>query len=81
MTSIVPFVPAEVEFDPETLAIAGAAFDNARALLAGREQRDVAEEALARQIITLAHGGERDSGLLCERALSVFGVSMPRTAA
>ena len=81
MPSIVPFVPAEVEFDPETLAIAGAAFDKARTALTNGKRTDIEEEALARQIITLAHGGERDSDQLCKRALSVFGVSAPRTAA
>ena len=81
MPSIVPFVPAGVEFDPETLAIAGAAFDKARAALSGNKQSAVAEDALARQIITLAHGGERDSDRLCERTLSLFGMKLPRTAA
>lgn len=81
MSPVVPLVPADVELDPEALAIAGVAFDKARAALAGREGTDVPEEALARQIITLAHGGERDSDRLCEKALSVFGVPLPRPAA
>lgn len=81
MPSIVPFVPADVKFDPESLAIVGIAFDKARAALAGGEVVDVAEDVLARQIITLAHGGERDSDRLCSQALHIFGVAVPRTVA
>lgn len=79
--SIVPFIPADVEFDPETLAIVGAAFDKARAALAVGQASDIAEDVLARQIITIAHGGERDSDRLCAQALGIFGVPLPRTAA
>ncbi len=81
MPSVVPFIPGDVELGPEALAIAGIAFDKARAVLAGGGRPDVAEETLARRIITLAHGGERDCDRLCEQALSIFGVPLPRTAA
>ncbi len=81
MPSVVPFIPADVELGPEALAVAGIAFDKARTALAVGEAFDVAEETLARRIITLAHGGERDSDRLCEQALSIFGVPLPRTAA
>lgn len=81
MASIVPLVPADVELGPEALAAAGVAFDKARTALAGGKRPHVAEEVLARQIITLAHGGERDSERLCTRALRVFGIPLPRSAA
>ncbi|HZD91671.1 MAG TPA: hypothetical protein VE224_16345 [Pseudolabrys sp.] len=80
MSSIIPFVPADAQFDPETLSIIGSAFDKARHMLAGAA-RGVTEEALARQIISIAHGGERNADRLCEQALLIFGVPLPRTAA
>jgi hypothetical protein len=81
MSSIVPLIPADVELGPEALVVAGIAFDKVRVALAGGARPDVAEETLARQIITLAHGGERDSDRLCERALRIFGVPLSRPAA
>ncbi|HEU5019383.1 MAG TPA: hypothetical protein VFT69_15590 [Pseudolabrys sp.] len=81
MASILPFIPAGADFDPEALVIIGAAFDKARAMLNGREHAGVAIDAVARQIITLANGGEHNADRLCERALTIFGLQLPRTAA
>jgi hypothetical protein len=81
MASILPFIPAGVDFDPETLAIIGAAFDKARAKFDRREHADVTIDVVARQIITLATGGEHNADRLCERALAIFGLQLPRSAA
>jgi hypothetical protein len=80
MASILPFIPAGVDFDPETLEIIGTAFDKARVMF-DREHADVTIDAVARQIITLAIGGEHNADHLCERALAIFGLQLPRSAA
>jgi hypothetical protein len=81
MASILPFIPASADFDPEALAVIGAAFDKARVMFDRRDHAGVTIDAVARQIITLANSGEHNADHLCERALTIFGLQLPRTAA
>jgi len=60
-------------FDPDTVRLVGAAFDDVcRALAADR--RDLASRLIARKIIDLARGGERDRARLCGETLAYFGL-------
>jgi hypothetical protein len=56
-------------YDPETLAILEAAFDEAWALLKINSDDSVTREALARYLLVLASGGERDRVRLRNQAL------------
>ena len=61
-------------FDPDTIRAMGAAFDDVcRALAADR--RDLASRLIARKIIELARGGERDRARLCRETLAYFGLT------
>ena len=55
--------------DPETKRVMGIAFEMARAALRLVERKDPLNEIVARKIIALAKGGERDPNVLCEGAL------------
>jgi hypothetical protein len=56
-------------YDPETLAILEAAFDEAWALLKINADDSVTRDALARCLLALANGGERDRVRLRNAAL------------
>jgi len=61
-------------FDPDTIRLMGAAFDDVcRALAADR--RDLASRLIARKIIELAQSGERDRVRLCRETLTYFGLT------
>ena len=69
---ITPFL-GDQKFDPETTRIMGIALETARAAA----KRDwgchvYASHILAKQIIELAKGGERNPDVLCGQALSYF---------
>lgn len=74
MAQIPRFIPRDVQFDPETAAMLGAVFDKAIAVLRHGAQPETVKEAVAKRIITLAAGGERNPGHLCTAALAVVGV-------
>jgi hypothetical protein len=54
--------------DPETKRVMGIAFEMARVALE-RERGDHPNAIIAKRIIDLAKGGERNPDVLCERAL------------
>jgi hypothetical protein len=60
----------EGAFDPETIRLMGIAFEVALASLRPTpDYADPVRETVARKIIELAKGGERDPERLCEGAL------------
>jgi hypothetical protein len=56
-------------FDAETTRLMGIAFETAIEALRNRGVRDPPREEIARAIIDLAKGGERDADRLCDGAL------------
>jgi hypothetical protein len=68
---ITPFLGGE-KFDPETARIMGVAFEMARAAVKRDWGGLYASNSIARRIIELAKGGERNPDVLCEQALSYF---------
>jgi hypothetical protein len=68
MTNILQFIRPDTAFDPETLAILGAAFDRARAELHDTGQPELVCEIMASRIIAAAMKGERDPDRLCKIA-------------
>jgi hypothetical protein len=67
---ITPFL-GDQEFDPETTRIMGVAFEMARAAVK-RDWGGYANRTIAKRIIELAKGGERNPDVLCVQALSYF---------
>jgi hypothetical protein len=65
-------------YDPETLAILEAAFDEAWALLKINSDQSVTREALARCLLVLASGGERDRVRLRNQALLELSAAYKR---
>ena len=57
------------QFDPETQRIMGLAFELTRAALRMSNQDDIAPEIIAKKVIELAKGGERDPERICDYAL------------
>src|ERR1700761_4179381 len=55
---ILKFVQPDTHFDPETIAVLGAAFDQALAALDDTGQPELVKEAIAKRIILLAAKGE-----------------------
>ena len=70
--SIIPFL-SEAAFDPDTTQAMGEAFDKARRSLHDRGQPPMVQEIIAKRIIDIAKTGERNSDVLCERALTALG--------
>jgi len=68
---ITPFL-SDQDFDPETTRIMGIALEMARATAKRDLGRLYASHILAKRIIELAKGGERNPDVLCEQALSYF---------
>jgi hypothetical protein len=68
MADILQFVRSNTSFDPETLAILGAAFDRATVNLHDTGQPAVVCEIMAGRIIAAAMTGERDPDRLCQIA-------------
>ena len=60
------------QFDPETQRIIGLAFELTRAALRMSNQDDIAPEIIAKKVIELAKGGERDPERICDYALANF---------
>jgi hypothetical protein len=68
---ITPFLDG-LKFDPEAKRVMGVAFEMARIALRLADRGDVASEIMAKRIIELAEGGERNPNLLCEIAVKEF---------
>jgi hypothetical protein len=64
-------IPPFTNFDPETAAALGAAYDEAVARLL--DQPDVVRELIARRLLVLAMRGERNIRKLCDDALIAEG--------
>ena len=64
-------VPPFTNFDPETAAILGAAYNEAVARLL--DQPDVVLEHIVERLIALAATGERNARRLCDEALIAEG--------
>ena len=64
-------VPPFANFDPETAAILGAAYDEALARLL--DQPDVVRKLVAKRLVALATRGERNIHRLCDEALIAEG--------
>jgi hypothetical protein len=60
-------------FGPEDVANLAAAFDAALTRLGLVDRRDPLTTAVAKAIIQLAKGGERDPKKLCDGAVSILG--------
>ena len=58
----------DAAFDPETTQIMGQAYESACRALDFAEP-EIVKTIIAKEIIALAKTGERDTNLLCERAL------------
>lgn len=74
LAQIVKFVPRDVAFGPEVIAILAAAFDKAIAALHDRGQQNLLCEVIAKRIIALALKGERDPDRLYRAALIASAV-------
>ena len=66
-------VPPFTNFDPETAAALGVAYDEAVARLL--DQPDAVRELIARRLAALATRGERNIHKLCDEALIAEGFS------
>ena len=64
-------VPPFTNFDPETAATLGAAYDEAVARLL--DQPDVVLELIAERLVVLAARGERNAHRLCDEVLIAEG--------
>jgi len=64
-------VPPFTDFDPETAAALGAAYDEAVARLL--DQPDAVRELIAKRLVALAARGERNIHKLCDEALIAEG--------
>lgn len=74
MAQILKFIrPQEHSFDPETLLVLGAAYDQAVASLHDKGQPDAVCEIIAGRIVASAMKGERDPQRLSQLALRGIG--------
>jgi hypothetical protein len=64
-------IPSFTNFDAETVAALGAAYDEAVGRLL--DQPDAVRELIARRLVALAARGERNSHKLCDEALIAEG--------
>jgi hypothetical protein len=76
---IKPFL-GERCFDDEALRLMGIAYDNAQRLLHDRGQPALVQELIARAIIDVAAGGERDPDILARESLKALGLNVDRVA-
>jgi hypothetical protein len=71
--NIIPFFK-DCAFDSQTTRVMGSAYERACQSLHDIGQPDLVKEIIARRIIAVAQGGERDVDRLCELALRALGV-------
>jgi hypothetical protein len=74
MGEVLRFIPPDINFDPETVAVLGAAFDKTIAALHDGRQPEIVRETIAKRIIALAAKGERNPNRLCETTLAAMGI-------
>jgi hypothetical protein len=80
MTSIVPFI-RNAMFEAADIKVMSDAYNSAMKDIFGfGRPNQIVEEIVARRIITLTKGGERDPDRLCERALAACGFDAKRVA-
>ena len=60
-------------FDPETVAMLGAVYDQIIAELGSSGEREAVRKIVAKRIIDLTSRGERDPGRLCATVLIALG--------
>ncbi|MFY9692487.1 MAG: hypothetical protein WA776_20390 [Xanthobacteraceae bacterium] len=73
MASIVPFISNAV-FESTDIALMSDAYDRAMENVHGfGRPNKIVEQLIARRIISLTHGGERDPKQLCKQALAACG--------
>jgi hypothetical protein len=76
VASILQFTsPPQPTFDPETTALMGEAFDLAMGGLQDAGLPAIAQEMIARRIVTAVGNGERDPGRLASSVLKSLGIS------
>ena len=73
MGTIHKYIPKDLQFDPDTLAAMGDAYDRAIRSFPTMPPQNV-REIIATQIIYLARGGLRDPAQLCQEALAAYGI-------
>ena len=79
MVGIIPFFKGGA-FDYDATRAMGEAFDRACYCLYDIGEPALVRELVARRIIEVAHGGERDPDELCARALQALGFGRRQTA-
>jgi hypothetical protein len=67
-------VTSDRSFDAETTAIVGKAFDKACEEMHDKTQPRWFRESIAKRLIEIAAGGERDPETMCESALTSLGL-------
>ena len=67
-------------FDSETLRVLGVALEMARCALQTEERGEDTDTVIAKHIIALALGGERDADRLCDYALAKLGEADGRSS-
>jgi hypothetical protein len=78
MTSIVPFI-SNAMFEAADIKVMTDAYSRAMEGIYGfGRPNQIVEEIVAKRIITLTKGGERDPNRLCERALAACGFDAAR---
>ena len=74
MAQVLQFVPPACAFDSEVAAVLLAAYDKAILGLNDKGQPSLVREIIAKRIIEIGAGGERDPDKLCETALARLGI-------
>ena len=67
----------DASFEPKTVHILCAAYDQVLRELHDRGQPEIVNEIIAQRILLLAEQGERDQDRLCAGALSFMGQGKP----
>jgi hypothetical protein len=73
--TIVHYIKQPAAFEPETLAVMGAAYDSALKAFPTSPPKHV-REIIATRIIDGARAGESDPGKLCQMALSALSLEV-----
>ena len=64
-------------FSPEDIARMTAAYDAALQLLRLVDRTDPVTEIVAKKIIDITRGGERDAAQICTRTIKELGIPLP----
>ena len=74
MGDVLRFIPPDIIFDPDTVAMLGVAFDKTIVVLHDGRQPEIIRETIAKRIIALAAKGERNPDRLCAATLTAMGI-------